>query len=515
MLRLPLSVAAGLILSSAVPGRAGALPALPTDFVDELVVYNLSLPSGFAFLPDGRILLIEQKTGRVRLAVGGVADTTLTIPDVNGAHSEDGLLGIAIDPDWPVRPYVYFYYNQTPSIKCRIVRYTATGDLTDSASSNLTLAGPFAILTDIPDAHPSHNGGTLRFGPDKHLYASLGEDGDACGAQDSTTLKGVILRLDVSRLPPGGGGPPAKSLITPPDNPFVGGNANAGLVWAFGLRNPFRFHIDPVDGGVLIADVGETEWEEVDECFGGENFGWPHYEGPDFQSGSCIVQSVHTPPIAAYNRTGFLASIISAAVYRPTPGGVYNFPPEYHGDYFYADYYQGFVRRIRKTGGVWGPAPPAPGQITEDWATEILNASDWLVGPDGGLYYCKQLYDPSIRRIVYTANPVGVGERPPNRPPALSVSPNPFAPGHGSATIAVRVNRHRPVEIEVFDIFGRNVATIKGPRGAQETPGDGEQRDVTWDGTGRAGRPLAPGVYFLKLQGEASEASARIVITGR
>lgn len=515
MLRPLLRMAAGLVVLLASLGLSReATSALPTDFEDHLVVYGLTFPSGFAFLPDGRILIIEQRTGRVRLAVGSVADTTLTIPDVNGVQSERGLLGIAVDPDWPVRPYVYFYYNQTPSLKCRIVMYTAAGDLTNPASSNLTLASPYAILTDIPDADPSHNGGTLRFGPDKHLYASLGEDGDPCGAQDSTTLKGVILRLDVSDLPLGGSGPPAKSLITPPDNPFVGGNANAGLVWAFGLRNPFRFHIDPADGRLFIADVGETEWEEVNECFGGEDFGWPQYEGPEVLSNSCVVQGAYTAPIAAYNRTGFTASVISATLYRPTPGGVYNFPPHYHGDFFYADYYQGFVRRLEKSGNAWAPAPMVPGQTTDDWATSLLNASDWQVGPDGGLYYCKQLFDPAIRRIVYTANPVGVGDPPLRRPALLSVSPNPYVPGHGSVRISVGVDRGRPVEIGVFDVSGRRVAAIES-LGAHGAEAGGVPRVVTWDGTDRAGRSLRPGLYFLKLAGAGSRASARLVISGR
>src|SRR5262249_11931446 len=154
-----------------------------------------------------------------------------------------------------------------------IAMFTASGDLSSPASSNLALGSRFNIITDIPDNASNHNGGTLRFGPDGMLYASMGEDGDPCGAQDSTRFKGVILRLDVSALPQPGSGPPAKSLIRPATgNPFPATNANAGLTYCYGLRNPFRFHIDAASGRLYIADVGEGTWEEVDEAIGGENF---------------------------------------------------------------------------------------------------------------------------------------------------------------------------------------------------------------------------------------------------
>ena len=103
------------------------------------------------------------------------------------------------------------------------------------------------LITDIPDNASNHNGGTLRFGPDGKLYASLGEDADRCSAQDSTRFKGNILRLQVASLPDTGTAQPSKAALAPPDNPFPGGNANAALVFAYGLRNPFRFQIDRRD----------------------------------------------------------------------------------------------------------------------------------------------------------------------------------------------------------------------------------------------------------------------------
>lgn len=411
MLVIALFVTAGFAV---IPGFA----ALPTNFADQSVVTGLSQPAGMAFLPDGRMLIIEQKTRNVRLVLAGgsTADTTLNISDVNTSGNERGLLGMAIDPQWPNRPNVYFYFDQTPSIRIYIARYTATGDLSNGASSNLVLGSRYNIITDIPDAASNHNGGTIRFGIDGKLYASLGEDADPCGAQNNTLFKGNILRLDIDSLPAGAGGPPAKSLITPVDNPFVGSaNANTKLVFAFGLRNPFRFHVDSLTGNLYIADVGQSTYEEVSESVGGENFGWPNFEGSLVYSGypgstGVCPAAGSTLPIATYNRTGFAnASIISGPRYRRVCGGLYTFPSDYEGDVFYSEYYQGFLRRLRNTAGVWAAAPLATGQPNaNDWATATTNVSDYVIGPDGALYYCKQ-FTAGIRRIVYTGlQPAGI-----------------------------------------------------------------------------------------------------------
>ncbi len=405
---LALGILAGCM--SAGPARA----AFPAGFVEETMAEGLDQPVGMAFLPDGRLLVVEQNTGRVRMIQdGGVArvDPVLTVGDLNLSFVEQGLLGIAVDPGWPSRPYLYLHYDHGPTEKIRISRFEVAGDLADPTGDSLVAdpASRYDLLTDIPDAAGNHNGGTLRFGSDGMLYVSLGEDAVPCAAQDTSSLRGVILRLDVSRLPGGPGGPPAKSLLTPPDNPFSGPNDNARLTWALGLRNPFRFHVDPADGRLLIADVGQSLVEEVDwVTTGGLNFGWPFYEGPNARSFTCsgIAPSSYQAPIAFYNRSGFAASIISGGVYRGVQDGCGSpFPPEYEGDYFYADYYQGFVRRIHNAGGTWSPAP-APGQPNaNDWATGLVSVTDFAAGPEGALWYVRQFdssFTPqtgSVRRV--------------------------------------------------------------------------------------------------------------------
>lgn len=501
----PLILAAALGLFAG--GLTAARAALPDNFDDELVVSGLNQPSSFAFLPDGRLIIVEQKTRNILVAPVGssTATTILTMTDVNTSGTERGLLGVAVDPDWPSRPYLYVHFSQTPSIKMWVARYTASGDLTAPASTALTLGSRYVILNDVPDAAINHNGGTLRFGPDKMLYASFGEDADPCGAQDSTTFKGVILRLDVDGLPAGAGGPPARSAITPADNPYTGGaNQNAGLVWAFGLRNPFRFHVDAPTGHLYIADVGNNTWEEIDECVKGENFGWPYYEGPALVGGSCPPQSPYTAPIATFNRVGVTASIISVGRYRGT-GGIYTFPPSHEGDYFYSDYYSGWIRRIRFDGVSWVPAPAATGQPNAtDWADNIAYVSDWLTGPDGAIYYCKQFSSPSIRRIVYI-NPSGVDDAPRPHPVQLTVFPNPFsAGGPGGVSIALSGGAAGRSDVTIFDAAGRLVRRL-----AEVT---GPESRLTWDGRDDRGGAAPAGVYFVTVRG-AGHGTARVVLS--
>jgi glucose/arabinose dehydrogenase len=389
---------------------------VPTGFTDQQMVTGLDFPVGMAFLRDGRLLVLEQKAARVNLVILGVPTTLapiLTVPEVNTAGGEQGLLGIAIDPGWPARAYIYVHYNHAGDSKIRISRFTVTGDLSFAGNGSLAVdpASRYDVLVDVPDLVAVHNGGTLRFGPDGMLYDSIGEDANMCAAQDTVSMRGVILRLDVSRLPATSGGPAPKALITPPGNPFPAHpDSSAHLVWALGLRNPFRFHIDMPTGDLYIADVGEGRWEEVDIAReGGLNFGWPHYEGPQAVNRNCADNnSDFVAPIYAFDRSGFTAAIVSGGLYRRPGTGVDRFPSFYDGNYFFNDYYQGFMRRLVGSGNAWTIAPVAPGQPdAQNWGTGFRNVSDWAVGPTGALWYCKEAdagyasFSGEIRRLVY------------------------------------------------------------------------------------------------------------------
>jgi glucose/arabinose dehydrogenase len=486
--------------------------AVPDGFQDQEVVAGLSQPASLAFLPDGRILIVEQNTRDVHLVVNEVLVTSaiLTIGDVNTTGDERGLLGVAVDPFWPTRPYVYFYFNRTPGNTMYISRYTAGGDLSDGSSPNLTLGNRYDILTDIPDNALNHNGGTVRFGPDCMLYASLGDDADACAAQDSSNFRGVILRMNVGALPDSGTGPPAKSLITPPGNPFPATDPEAGLAFCFGLRNPFRFHVDHLTGSLYIGDVGSNSHEEMDEATGGENFGWPFREGPVVRTqGECSepggkgAQS-YDAPVGYYDRSGFTASIIGGPVYRPVSGGQYTFPLGYDGALFFSEYYQGFVRVLKESGGTWGPMPLVPGQPNPtDWATDITNVGDFALGPDGAIYYLKQ-FPGSLRRIVYlgvvTAVPGDAGSESP-----LTVRPNPYRAASGPLTVTMAGSEAGRATIRVISVSGRKVRTLFDGRASGEIT-------VRWNGLDEAGRAVSAGVYYVQLAGEGRRTARRVVL---
>ncbi len=381
--------------------------SLPTGFSDELIAGGFTLPIGLGFLPDGRMIVCEQQSHVIKVVANGVTATMGTVPGVdNGViENERGLQHIAVDPQWPARPYIYVFFTHDSPHNCWLSMYTVTGTLTSPTSTNLTLGTKYDIITDIPDNSENHNGSSLRFGPDGFLYVSVGEDYQFCPAQDVSSGLGCIMRLDVSSLPGAGSGPPPKTQIAAAGNPIATGTGFERLVWAYGLRNPWRFHIDSLSGQLFIGDVGESTWEELDWCFaGGQNFGWPWKEA-NSNHGSCAGnQPPLVSPVVAHNHNTSWFSIESMVTYRNRPNGIYNFGASYDGDWFYTDYISGAVRRLQFNGLSWSAAPSVPGQPdASNWATGLSFVSDSTIGPDGAIYYLKHLAG-QIRRIKSTAN---------------------------------------------------------------------------------------------------------------
>ena len=401
--------------------QAAADALVPDHFQDVQVVGNLSRPVGFDFLPDGRVLVAEQKPPtRVRLVVGnalGSIDPVLTVPNVSTGHNEQGLLAIAVDPDWPARPYLYAYYtfDDGASQGVHLTRYTGAGDLSDGGSNNLSFDPGTAVhlITSIPDQAGNHNGGALRFAPDKTLLLSIGDDATRCAAQTLDDFRGKIVRLRVEHLGPTPG-PVTLADLAPPGNPFVGRGDTAALVWALGLRNPFRFSLDPFDGALFVADVGENSFEEWDRVpASGLNLGWPFYEGDAHHIFvGCTEPGGFTSvaPLTVFSHSGQGSlSAMDIGVYHAPAGAARPWHPMYEGDYFYSEYYQGFVVRLRRDGGAFTVAPPVPGQqVPEYWGQALPFPSELKFGPDGSLWYISQFsstFGPgSLRRIEYTGS---------------------------------------------------------------------------------------------------------------
>ena len=315
---------------------------------------GFSLPVGIEHAGDGsgRLFVVEQG-GRIRIVRAGqvLATPFLDLAGIVQAGGEQGLLGLAFHPDYAANGRFFVYYNKPPAITgnagsdiviARYLRSAGDPDGADPASG--------AVLLTIP--HPdatNHNGGKIAFGPDGYLYIAVGDGGGGGdpfnAAQNLNDLRGKILRIDVNSGSP---------YAIPPTNPFVNRAGARGEIFAYGLRNPWRFSFDRLTGDLVIADVGQGAWEEVDFIAagspGGQNFGWSVFEGTHcFNPSTNCSLAGHVPPILEYGHDssgGF--SITGGYRYRGR-----NFR-ELFGHYVYGDYVSGRLWAAEQVaGGSW------------------------------------------------------------------------------------------------------------------------------------------------------------------
>ncbi len=511
-----LTALAAVVAFSPAPAHAGAAN-LPTGFTDQSMASSLDEPTGIAEVPDPssfttrRVLFTEQRTARVGLIVGTSVFTVGTVPSVASIEMERGLLGIVVDPGWPARPYVYVHCTDARSgHSIAISRFTLTGDLAYATDGALQFdpATRYDLRADFPDNAPNHNGGSVRFGPDGRLYVGLGDDASGCPAQDLTVAVGKILRLDVSRLPAGPGGPAPFALLTPADNPFVSSaDSIARLVYVEGLRNPFRFTIDAPTGELVIGDVGQDAWEEIDLAgTAGMDMGWPFLEGRDAYS-TCGLNAPAplTAPIATLEHpTG--EAIIGGPRYRRPATGAVRFPAAYDGNIFFLDYYGGMMRRLAMGVDTWFYLAAAGQPDSTDWGTGFEGVSDVIELSDGSLWYCRQTQginvSGEIRRIVYT----DTVSTPPSTSDLLLRTPYPN-PSRAGAIVSWTQPRAARVTLTVFAPDGRRVRALL----AGLTLGAGPQQ-AAWDGCDDVGRAQVSGLYFVRLDVGGEQRNVRLAL---
>jgi glucose/arabinose dehydrogenase len=253
---------------------------------------------------SGRLFIVEQ-AGRIKVLPPGAAVPTvfLDITDRVLDDGERGLLGLAFHPDYATNGFFYVHYTDSTG-DVIVARYLV------SANPDVANPGSEVILKTIPHSQfANHNGGMVEFGPDRHLYVGVGDGGSSNdpdnNAQRLGTLLGKVLRLDVDSPAP----------YIPPDNPF--GNE----IWAYGLRNPFRFSFDRGTGQLFAGDVGQGAREEIDVITRGGNYGWRVFEGSlctGLGPAPCGPQFI--PPIAEYSHAGDRCSVIGGYVYRGSAG---------------------------------------------------------------------------------------------------------------------------------------------------------------------------------------------------
>jgi glucose/arabinose dehydrogenase len=260
------------------------------------------------------------------------ADIFLDITgQVNRGGNEEGLLGLAFDPDYQENGYFYVYYSAAAPRRSVLSRFSLDQEDTDVADLQSEV-----IIMEVEQPFGNHNGGQLAFGPDGYLYIGLGDGGSAGdpegNGQNLGTVLGSILRIDVSGLSAPG------DYEIPADNPFVGTEGARQEIWAFGLRNPWRFSFDSETGLLWTGDVGQGSWEEIDIIAKGGNYGWNIMEGLHcYSPASGCDQSGLTLPIAEYDHSQGRCSVTGGYVYRGDQ------IPSLQGYYIYGDYCSGDI----------------------------------------------------------------------------------------------------------------------------------------------------------------------------
>ncbi len=355
------------------PDEAPAGPALPDSsaFRWVNVVDGFDRPLDLKHVNDERLFVVEQR-GVIWVVENGERrpEPFLDIQQfVSDRANEQGLLGVAFHPNYNENGQFFVNYTDTQG-NTVIARFVVSSD------PNLADPNSLRVILRVNQPHANHNGGGILFGPDGFLYIGTGDGGSANdpdeNGQDLETLLGKLLRIDVTSKDP---------YTIPPDNPFASGTTPE--IWAYGLRNPWRFAFDSLTGDLYIADVGQNAWEEINfqpaGTPGGVNYGWNVREGAHPSAGEATEGL--TDPVAEYDHAQGCSVTGGVIVRDPNL-------PEWDGVYLYGDYC---------TGLVWGLVRNAEGQ----WLSDVLfrdtgfsisafgegsHGSVYLLDHQGGVY---------------------------------------------------------------------------------------------------------------------------------
>jgi glucose/arabinose dehydrogenase len=388
---------------------------------------GLSSPVEIVNANDSRLFVVQQN-GHIKIVnSNGTLNSTsfLNLSGIISTGGERGLLGLAFHPNYATNGFFYVNYTNTSGATV-IARYSVSTTNPDIAQTTGT------ILLTIAQPFSNHNGGTIKFGPDGYLYIGMGDGGsggDPNGnGQNINSLLGKMLRIDVDSGIP---------YSSPATNPYVG-VAGADEIWAIGLRNPWKFSFDSLTGDLWIADVGQSNVEEINKkssTLPGLNYGWKCYEGSaPFATGGCSPIETMTFPYAEYSSaTGSpYCSVTGGYVYR---GTTY---PNFQGIYFFADYCSNKIGKI-DTNGTLTFSPSMPGGNYTSFGLD-QNGEIYVASASNGTIY--KLIDTDLSTDSFENK-------------RFTLYPN---PAKESFSLSIM---NFPADVAIFDLSGKLLTEVK------------------------------------------------------
>ena len=372
---------------------------------------------------DERLFVVE-KSGKIKiLNQNGSVNSTpfLDIEDrVSTNANERGLLGLAFHPNYPENPF--FFVNYTNNSGATTISKFSVSANQDIANDSET------ILLEINQPYANHNGGCINFGPDGNLYIGMGDGGSGGDpqnfSQNTESLLGKMLRINVN----------SGAYSIPENNPY------GDEIWSVGLRNPWKFSFDSLNGDLWIADVGQNEFEEINMVQNNPaniNYGWRCYEGNEPYNLSGCPEEGLTFPVSTYSHYSsgdFKCSITGGYVYRGNQISGLN------GVYFFADYCSGEIGLLSKNeNDEWDMSLAFP-NINGSWVSfgEDINGELYIASINGGVY---KIIDAALSNNEIDSD-------------TLNYFPNPFED-------YIQINSGRPINIELYDLSGRKLREFK------------------------------------------------------
>lgn len=437
----------------------------------DTLVRGIARPTAFTFMPNGNIIVNQQyDSTKIYNLNNQLISCFWNYRDSCAQGGESGLIGVCLDPNYPVNKYIYFYYMHYRSdFVYRIVRLT---------DNNNVGTNPVLIMNDsTPTNSTIHFGGNMRFGPDGKLYVTIGDNATSANSQSLSTFKGKILRIN-------------SNGTIPTDNPFYDdGNPKTGnddRIWALGLRNSYDLTFSPFNDSLYASENGQIANDEINFIRKGKNYGWP------------ICQGYCQPYNPLYRQPMDTIGGMGAFNYAPTGIMIYNGPhmPELYGRLLTTNAGGGPVTGLVKY--QLGNLPFMDTIVSHSVILNIGVCTTILQGPDGYIYLAKyHATNGLILRLKYST----VGFNDPSVPVKYILEqnyPNPFNP---ATTIKYSIPRQTYVTLQIYDALGRELNTLVNEN---KTAGSYE---VNWNAEN-----FPSGVYFYKLTTDEFSEQKKMVL---